>query len=315
VLEQFVKESKEMVFISRTRHPISVTKRIMLIIPPLMTKQNGFQNTLDTLINFALSINAKIIFIADDKSREDLTQFLNQNPRHLEYDFLIPKQWKTLSEDLQDKIKEDDLLLQLQARQGQLAWRLNFYRMAGKLKQSFPQNNIMVVFPTSNLEDFSMDKNPDKDALSGPKLSLLSWIPPQNFLLNIRNQKVESVFEDVARDFFPTQEREIYTQLCGVINEYPAELSDDILLIHIHTYQVSDYQIYVAVNPSGFIHESISSQPKIVFILLSPKEKSPQSHLQMLSEIAKLSLNINFTPSILQAKKHKDFIKKMRESE
>jgi Kef-type K+ transport system membrane component KefB/mannitol/fructose-specific phosphotransferase system IIA component (Ntr-type)/nucleotide-binding universal stress UspA family protein len=307
VLEQFIRDSDAMVFIARISHPLPVSKRILLVIPTLMTRQNGFINTLETLIQFAQSISSRLIFVSDERSIGDIRQILLKKPVPLEYDFYPLENWKNCIELLKKMVNPDDLLIQIQARQGQLAWRLNFYRMAGKLGQAFPENNLMAVFPPIRLDDFGENEIQETIPSRLSSFPLLSEMPAKNFLFNVHDSDLKEVFKMITKRDFHEEQGELYEQLTSVLLEYPAELTEEITLIHIHTYRIKNYQTYIATHPEGFILPSLLSRPKIIFILFSPKDQPSQNHLQILSEIAKLAMDKNFTSAALRAGDYADF--------
>jgi mannitol/fructose-specific phosphotransferase system IIA component (Ntr-type) len=204
-------------------------------------------------------------------------------------------------------VNPDDLLIQIQARQGQLAWRLNFYRMAGKLGQAFPENNLMAVFPPIRLDDFGENEIQETIPSRLSSFPLLSEMPAKNFLFNVHDSDLKEVFKMITKRDFHEEQGKLYEQLTSVLLEYPAELTEEITLIHIHTYRIKNYQTYIATHPEGFILPSLLSRPKIIFILFSPKDQPSQNHLQILSEIAKLAMDKNFTSAALRAGDYADF--------
>ena len=308
ILDQFIKKSSEMVFIARIFHPISLAKKIFLIIPSFMTKQSGFQDSLGVLIHFSLSITAKIIFITDDKTLEEIKNLVEKKHSGFPFEWILVKNWKNVFDMLKNQVEKEDLLIQMLARQGELAWKFHYYRMAYKLKQNFPVHNIMAVYPYCNLEYLIEEKNrEEKDSLL-KTASILDTLPEKNFFLHFPENRVEALLSQISQRDFPSVYEEIYSQLTAILNEYPAELTDEIVLIHIHTYHVSEYQVYLASHKESFVLESLSARPKIIFILFSPKEKSSESHLQMLSEIAKLSMQKELLGKLLQSSNYLEWL-------
>jgi mannitol/fructose-specific phosphotransferase system IIA component (Ntr-type) len=202
------------------------------------------------------------------------------------------------------------MLIQMIARPGRLSWRLIFDKMADKLKQTFPENNFVVVYPYCH-----SDEDYQADRIFSEELFLLKSIPGTNFSLNTQSNKLESVFREIIDKNDLDNKNHIYKELVSVLNDYPIELSPDIVLIHIHTTAVTDFQIYLSVNKTGFKIEKINSTPKLAITLLSPEGQQVQKHLNMLTEISKMVMVKGFIQNILNADNYNHFIKLITNSQ
>lgn len=85
------------------------------------------------------------------------------------------------------------------------------------------------------------------------------------------------------------------------------------LLLHIHTDEVANYEIFIAKTSKAYELPENDFTPKIVFILLSPIDQPASKHLKILSEIARISQVKGFVESILQAKDYLDFYQNMQQ--
>ena len=91
-------------------------------------------------------------------------------------------------------------------------------------------------------------------------------------------------------------------------------MTKEIILIHSRTDLVADYQIYIAVNRYGFVIDKLEGKYKIIFILLSPENKSTQSHLNILSKISRFATVGRLVDALLKADSYQNFTELMKGS-
>ena len=305
VIDQFVKNSNEAIYITSIKNPIGITENIYVIVPPMITRQKGFIGTFVSLIHIAAEMNSKFIVVSDLETSSQVEDIISKNKKSLSYEFVNIESWKNIDETIEKMVKKSDMIVQMIARQGQLAWRLSFDRLPMKIADKFNENNYIAVYPS-----FESDEDYGYSVEAEEQKSLLMSIPTANFMFNVEENKAEKVFSMICGRFFEGN-REIYEDLEEIMMKSPIELSKEILLIHTHRSEVEDFSIYIATQKDGFEIESIKSRPKIVITLLSPKSEPLKKHLRILSEIAKMVVNKDTTGSLLAADSYDEFIKRI----
>ncbi len=299
VVDQFVKNSKETTYIAKLVNPIGITKSIHLIIPTYMDKQKGFIDTLYTLIQLSKRINAKLNIITNSVIERKIKKIISGKKFMLDYEFHAIDNWKLVYTKLNEEIKKNDMIIQMIARQGQLAWRLAFDKMPHKLRNMFPKNNIVVVYPYYYLEENIFLE--EKEIAETP---ILKDMPESHFVLKEKEVVVENILKNISKEF--TDDISIYENLLEVLYKAPIELSKEVLLIHIHIEEISNFEIFVATNNSGFQLKTGTIDSKMIIIMLSPKEKNLKGHLKKLSEIAKLASDQELVENILKANNYEE---------
>ncbi|MDD3626884.1 MAG: cation:proton antiporter [bacterium] len=302
VLEQLVRATNKMIFIPRIIHPANLTKRIFLILPPLINQQEGFKRNILAMKEFYAAISAKLTIISEENTSKEITPCLKDIG--VSVDFVNIQSWKKITEQLKNKVGENDMLIQFISRKGKPAWRNLFDRMPFQLKQSFPENNIIVIYPYYSSDDQEFDK---KYFSQHPEI--LRTIPENNFFFNLTDNDPENIFRKIISINTYPNDRVIYNELVSVINEYPIELTPDIMLIHIRTEQVTESQIFFAVNRKGFTMKNSESKPRIMITFISPKNQPPQAHLNTLSEISRMVLMENIVDNLIKADDYLQFLK------
>lgn len=306
VIDQFVKNSNEAIYITSIKNPIGITQNIYVVVPPMITRQKGFAGTFASLVHIASEMNSKFIVVSDFDTSSQVEDVLARNKKSLSYEFVNIESWKNIDETIAKMIKKSDMIVQMIARQGQLAWRLSFDRLPMIITNKFNENNYVAVYPPFEYEEEDYGYNVEAEE----QKTLLMSIPTAHFMFNIEENKPEKLFSLICGRFFEGN-REIYDDLVDIMIKSPIELSKDILLIHTHRSEVEDFSIYIATQKDGFEVESIKSRPKIIITLLSPKSEPLKKHLRILSEIAKMVVNKDTTGSLFAADSYAEFIKRI----
>jgi len=304
-IDKFIASSFEMIFIANIKKTLNITKRIFLILPPLINKQNGFYDTIIDLKKFALSINAELVILTEKQLFEEIKETFIVNKPTITAHLIEIISWKKIIEILKENIEVNDLIMPMIARPGRLAWRLSFERLPQQLNTQFQTNNIITVYPYYNLEDYDYEA----DKLLND-LSLLNNIPEENFYFNITDSDPLTTYKQIIQDKFLANNDSLFNQLKSATMQ-PIEFNKQISLVHIHTLEVSSYTVFILVNKQGFHINTILSTPQILIVLLSPKDQKIENHLKILSEIAQLVQMKNFTDLVLNTDNYNDLIDKL----
>lgn len=305
IIEQLVRASDEMIFISRIVQPINITKKVILIIPPYLNRQYGFVDTLNSIIQLAGELSAEISVYAERTTLDETGHLFSKAEKVTR--FTAIKSWKAIYSQLQGTLAIEDMIVQMISRQGRIAWRLTFDQMPYRIKQTFPENSLLVVYPYYHPEEYV-----DTGDIFPEDLNLLNDIPRENYFINTKERRPERIFQEIAQRDYPglnTMSRDLE----AVLQEYPIELSPDILLIHIHSPGVRESRIYPAVNREGFIVPGSESRPRIMIVLIVPEDQPVQQHLNTLSQISRMVMVKGLTESIINADDYDRFILLMKE--
>ena len=301
VTQQFVKRCKEMIFFSKLQKPLSLNKRIILIIPPDIDKQNGFWETMKSLKKLGTDISAEWLIVSEQNSFEQVSELFSKGKGDLQKHQV--ENWKNVSNEISEKVKPTDLIVQLVARRGDLAWKLHFEHLPNLLSQKFSDSNLLVVYPYLNLNDFNYEL--DKTVNDSKFMNL---IPAENFFLNMPESDPQAVLDKIFTANFPQIQQVLSQQVASVIHEYPLELTDDVVLIHTKTALLDKYQIFISVNKAGFHFEKLENRYKMMIVLLSPAAKSSQSHLNMLAQISKVVTSDHFIENMLKSISYQELL-------
>ena len=310
--EQLTKHCLEMILIAKLVKPLNITKRIVLIIPPYLHRQSGFTDTINSLKVLKNAISAEWFIISEEETFMEIKHHFKKQKG--EVSFKPVESWKSIINSVKSILESTDMIIQILARKGSIAWRMSFDQLANNLYKHFPENNLVATYPylyTADHIDYSESEEEVKTTIKDKFINDL--IPATNIYLDFKEKNPELVFESIFQDNSHLLDEQILKQIIGVLHDFPLELTKEIVLIHTRTNLIKDYQIYIAVNQNGFDIPQIDNVHKIMIILLSPEDKTTQSHLNVLSQISRTVTQDKFINSILHAKNFDEFSKMCEE--
>ena len=307
VPEQFIKNSKEIVFLSRIVHKIDISRNIVLIIPPLINRQTGFKESIKSVMKMAKELNDKIIIISDEKTRDEIKGEIERDKK-VTVEYKNIESWKNIDSLLSSIVSDNDIIIQTAARQEEIGWRLDFEKLSYKIAEKYRNNNFIIVYPYSYPESETefLEENIGDD-------SIISKLEKYNYMFNIEEKSGEKIIEDIFCAKDSCYRRESVEELKSVLKTSPIELSHDIVLCHIHTEEVKRAEITFVINKNQFEDRENRLKFKIMIVLLSPRDMEIKKHLEILADIAKLARDKKIYEVMCSSLNYEEFYTKLKE--
>lgn len=299
VVEQYIKNSKEMIFVANILEKLDLSRDLILIVPPFITMQKGFSEAMNSVVKLCNSLNDKLIILSDDKTIDDIRDFMKSSKMDINY--ISIKSFKKIETQIKDYIKENDLIIQLCSRNWELSWRLDLEKLSYEIPETFPKNSFIALYP------YSYDEDDKEIAQVFIKDEFFQNIEPKNLIINHKEKSLDKIISEYIMEHNPVNT----FALEELIKETPIELSHEIALIHNHISGINEAQIFLASNKNGILIKSTNKEYKIIVLLLSPKTLQLKEHLEILSEIAKFSKNHKKLDILFDSKNYADFINKL----
>ena len=307
VTEQYIKNSKEMIFLARFIHKIDISRSIVLIIPPLINIQAGFREGLQSVMKIAVELNDKLIVISDDKIIEEIKPEIEKN-KSISSVYRNIISWKKIDETLEEVVADNDIIVQMASRPDEIGWRLDFEKLSYKIAENYKNNNFIVIYPYSYIEDeLEGIFNKIKDEKTANKLS------KYKIRFNVEEKSGEKTIDDILGNGIKKYGKNAIAELKDVLRNSPIELSHDIVLCHVHTEEVETPDVYIIVNKNQFELKEKEMKFKIMIILFSPKDMEIKKHLEILSDIAKTARNKKIYELLCNSYDYKEFSLKLNE--
>jgi Kef-type K+ transport system membrane component KefB len=146
-IESLLTHTEKTVFMCDMPYPLISTKRLIIFLPPLAEKENGFLQAMNKMFLLAKNYNLSTrCYSSEDTFNEikKLDQYLGYN---LELKNHVLEDWAdflVVSRDL----RKDDLLVVCAARKGSISYTNVLDAIPSKLMKYFDQNKI-IVYPQS----------------------------------------------------------------------------------------------------------------------------------------------------------------------
>ncbi len=299
VSERVVKQIRQSVFITKLKSPINVTNRIVLILPALIDKHFGFSAIISRICNLCVQITASIHLIANQKIIASVNDLIKKEKITVQVDVYESDDWKKSIIYLKQIVKKDDLIAFISLRTGEIGWQPALDRLPKKIVSEIPDNNFALIYPETvrnKLQSGNMTDIPE----------ILHAIDYADF--NIESADIQKgIWILLSRMYSGSICETLINEMVRVSNEEPVELCDGVILLHAHVSEIKEYRIFFGVNKNGFDIPSFPGKIHAFFMLLAPKEQSPEKHLAILAAVAKLVQAKQFLEKIESAQSLDDF--------
>ena len=146
MIEQLLRATHKMIFMSRCFVPLNTVNRIFTVVPENAEFETGFQLWIMRIANLGAQIGAKLIILAYSGTIEYMKSALEEGGYEVRYEFRTMSSWDDFIL-LSGEIKEEDILTVIAARKGSLSYSSDLENMPGFLGKHFSRHNLMIVYP------------------------------------------------------------------------------------------------------------------------------------------------------------------------
>src|SRR5690606_31532552 len=147
VLDQLLASTKQMVVVAKLGHPLNVTKRLVVILPPLIYRHPGFGEAARAVKTLASQLGATILGLVVNEEVDRVAQMLEPIKPTLPIRFQRVERWGALLGELRSQLQADDLVVVLSARRGTLPWHPKLERLPGQLAGLVPES-FLIFYPS-----------------------------------------------------------------------------------------------------------------------------------------------------------------------
>ncbi len=285
VLDTLVELSRQMVIVARADSPLNTTQRVIMALPPLAERHVGLETGLHTVKILAHQIGAQLVVVSTPETLDNIQPVLERSHPKLDVETMTLRSWNSLPSFLKNHLREGDLTVMMGVRKGRLAWQPALDRLPSRFCQELHGHDFLVFYlPESRLDEEYGTPLP----LSGSITAHL--LPPERTRLDLDGRTLEETVRTLLQGTFasmPDALERLTQRLVVIGREEPVELTAGAVLLHTHTADVAAPAVHLAVNRSGFDVPQTTQPPKVLLLLLSPRNQPPSLHLQMLAMIAR----------------------------
>src|SRR5690606_36028578 len=121
-------------------------KRMLMCCPPLTESELGFEFCLAKMLRLSTELSIPIHFVCVARTKAVIEAYLAKHKVSTVVKFEDHHDWDELS-GLRSFVKDNDLVIFISARQGEVSYRYSFVRIPKKLEGVYHQFNRILIFP------------------------------------------------------------------------------------------------------------------------------------------------------------------------
>lgn len=304
ILDTLVEQSHQMIIIARADSPLNTTKRLVMALPPLAERHVGLETGLRTMKVLAQQIGARLVLVSTRETLENIGPIVGQGSPQIDVETLTLHAWDSLPAFLKNHLREGDLTALMGVRKGRLAWQPALDRLPARFNRELPGHDFLVFYlPETRFDEEYGTASP------GSGSTAAHLMPPERTRLDLEgcslDESVRLLLQGTLGRMPGAMER-LTQRLVTIGREEPVELAPGAVLLHTHTADVAAPAVHLAVNRSGFDIPQTTVPPKVLLLLLSPRNQPPALHLQMLAMIARWVRRPNAVEAICEARDYND---------
>ncbi|MDG5815907.1 cation:proton antiporter [Chitinispirillales bacterium ANBcel5] len=282
-IDTVIERTSQMVMINRNVAPINTTGRIVVVLPPLAHRDIGFNELIATIKTLANQAGTSLLFLSTKETYENTVDFIKKTRPSVQVAFDTYSTWKMVSFKVDEVIEDDDWLILMSVRKGEIAWQPTLDRMPAVMAHKFQKVNFSVIFtPTERRKSVQIAENTS---------FLTSVFTPRRMLFNVETEDVQGLIYKLLGTHF-SEHSPIHNRLATLIykisQEEPVELVEDVVLLHTYVPYLSETLTFLGISKNSLNVPLASGKPHVVIILLDPVGQDPASHLRALADIANL---------------------------
>ncbi|QFU85038.1 cation:proton antiporter [Natronorubrum aibiense] len=144
IIDQVLERSSLPVLISRLGHPINTTKRIFVVVPIGADHHEGFYESVHIIKRIATGLGAELTVIVIEGSAHQFEQLFGLVEEDATAEFTELDDWGTLLPTLEDETDDDDLIITISPRRGDVGWHNELEDLPARLAEMPPESFIMI---------------------------------------------------------------------------------------------------------------------------------------------------------------------------
>lgn len=146
VLDQLLEMSTQQLVVAKLGHPLSTTKRLVVLVPRWSDHDAGFRKTAATIQRLAVGLGAQLLLvIVQSDPAPYLERFSRYRPAAPVTAHPV-KSWMDALRVLRETLRREDLVAVLSARPQTVAWDASLDRVPGRLATLVPES-FLVLYP------------------------------------------------------------------------------------------------------------------------------------------------------------------------
>ncbi|MEM4781126.1 MAG: cation:proton antiporter [Halalkalicoccus sp.] len=143
IIDQVLRRTTMPVLVSRLGHPINTTERIFLILPHGIDHHEGFYEAIHVVKRLASKLGTPVTVLVAEGETHQYERLFGLVEGEVDAEFATVR-WSGLLETLEKRAADDDLIVTLSPREGEVGWHSELAELPGRLVELPPESFVMV---------------------------------------------------------------------------------------------------------------------------------------------------------------------------
>jgi len=287
VLDQLLEEAQQLVMVCKVDHPINVTERIFLIVPPYLDREPGFADAMATIQNMVSVIGADLHVVTSRNNHQTIRTVIENEEPQLEGEYITLDQWSDLLKDERISFRDqEDLVLLLSTRKGTVSWDSNLERLPRIISQNYPDVNFVTIYPSEVTGD-----DPSVSRISFDSMGKIPSIKTEHVNFELDNMDAKTALRELMIKKFrnnPVELTELIDRLLmQEVDNLPGELPG-VVISKTRSTHVKVPTLFLGISPKGLRFPGVEEKVDLLFILITPYTSSSQQNIRILANVARV---------------------------
>lgn len=279
VLDQLTFQTKQMVIVAKLGAALNTTRRVVILLPPLIHRHPGFFPAARMTKVLANRLGASILGLSLDSDAGRMAEIYRPLKPSASATFEKVSGWSSTLTELAQRLGPDDLVVLVSARPNSLPWHPRLERLPAQLARLVPKS-FLIIYPSE--ADTSLS---EPAAFADLPRGLLT----QRIVRDLPDVPFEEALRMILENSLPAEparlDRIVATLVAGEL-DFSTELKPGVVVPHARIGGLEKPLIFLGTSRVGIQFPNSRDPARLIFILLSPAEEA-QAHLSALAEIAR----------------------------
>ncbi len=287
VLDQLLERTRQMVLVARLGHPLNVTQRLVVLVPPAADRHPGFADALATVNRIASGIGAGMAGVVVGTDAERMRQAHGAARPQVAAEWIAVPDWSALAEWLESAVRREDLVVLMGARRGTVAWHPRLEQLPARLVGLAPES-FLAVYPAETEAPAELAPESLGDALAPDRV------------VRVQADAFGPAVREMLAPVFDARTADGLAELLeGAEARFSSEIVPGVALPHTRLPGLPRPILLLGISDDG-VHLPHGSRPaRLLVLLVSPAERA-EEHLRALAGIARVLADPAQTGSLLE---------------
>lgn len=284
VLDRMLDKTDEMVIVASVNRPIHLTEKVVLAIPPHAEMEPGFEYALDSIKTFINQVGAAAVVLATDQNMEKVKMNIEKGKTDLEVAYQNLTEWEQLLSSGEMQLRENDLLILLSAREGNISWQPDLEKLPRKISSYFPGSNFLIGYPP----EIHVKKKIPVKIIPLSYSGSIPAIEEDDILFSESIKSYDEAVQKMLENKLGGKKRAIQKLKSNLLNVKPDNTLQELpgVILNHHTIKnVKQQALLVGIFPDGIAHPTEEKPVHSVVILLLPDKTPFNQVMNVLSQL------------------------------